>query len=428
MRSVSLLCYLIRNVVTTMAWCYHRACSLLGWLRSRMVFIFRSIGNYAPILGFALLALRFSGGRRGKDEPETSAENKPLETSSPEKLQEVYCEDLPQATAGSIEVSHQESESKEHEDEEEEYRVKTTDEFYCDYDSTWETEESQEGSSKRINRPAQSRHYKFNRFRDAARDMQNYRHDYPNTGQSRRKSTPGNGMPNLEFYLGQRASSPDGALISDFHDHWKEDYDTLEFVHTYIQWLFPLEEPGLNYDAKTLTKAEVMEFRQNPIAKENLLKSYKLMLDFYGIELCDENTGKVRRSANWRDRFQNLNSHTHNNLRITRILKCMGTLGFPHYQAPLVHFFLNETLFHGELPRVKDSALSYFLFAVRDKKQRRELIKFAYLHYDHRDDFVWCPKKIQMKWSKEMHSNKKVDMNPSIGNRKAEDKPHIWSQ
>lgn len=158
MRSVSLLCYLIRNVVTTMSWCYHRACSLLGWLRSRMVFIFRIIGNYAPILGFALLALRFRGGRRGKDEPETSAENKPLETSSPEKLQEVYCEDLPKATAGSIEVSHQEPESKEHEDEEEEYRVKTTDEFYCDYDSTWETEESQEGSSKRINRPAQSRH------------------------------------------------------------------------------------------------------------------------------------------------------------------------------------------------------------------------------------------------------------------------------
>ncbi|CAK6958398.1 opioid growth factor receptor-like [Scomber scombrus] len=425
MRTVSLLCYLIISVGTTMAWCFHRACSWLGWLKSRMVFIFRSVGNYAPVLGFALLAIRFRGGRGGKDEPETSAENKPLETSSPEKLQEVYCDDLPKAAAGS-EVSHQEPESKEHEDEEcngeEEYRVKTTDEFYCDYDSTWETEESQEGSSKRINRPAPSRHYKFNRFRDAARDMQNYRHDYPNTVQSWRKSAP-DGMPNLEFYLGRRTSSPDGALISDFHNQWYGQYDTLEFVHTYIQWLFPLEEPGLNYDAKTLTKAEVMEFRQNAIAKKNLLMSYKLMLDFYGIEMCDEETGQVMRSANWRDRFQNLNSHTHNNLRITRILKCLGTLGFPHYQAPLVHFFLEETLIHEELARVKESALSYFMFAVRDKKQRRELIKFAYLNYEHRDDFVWCPKKIQMKWSKllkEKHGNKKVDMNLSIGNRKAE--------
>lgn len=35
------------------------------------------------------------------------------------------------------------------------WRVETTDEFYCGYDSTWETEES---ASKRARRPAASRH------------------------------------------------------------------------------------------------------------------------------------------------------------------------------------------------------------------------------------------------------------------------------
>lgn len=35
------------------------------------------------------------------------------------------------------------------------YRVETTDEFYCDYDSTWETEESEEGTG-RTPRPANS--------------------------------------------------------------------------------------------------------------------------------------------------------------------------------------------------------------------------------------------------------------------------------
>lgn len=97
--------------------------------------------------------------------------------------------------------------------------------------------------------------------------------------------------------------------------------------------------------------------------------------------------------------------HTHNNLRITRILKCLGTLGFPQYQAPLVHFFLIETLVNGELPNVKDSVLNYFVFTVLDKNCRRELIKFAFLNYDPNDEFVWCPKKLQQRWAREARAS-----------------------
>lgn len=95
-----------------------------------------------------------------------------------------------------------------------------------------------------------------------------------------------------------------------------------------------------------------------------------------------------------------VDSHTHNNLRITRILKCLGNLGYAHYQAPLVRFFLEETLVHGQLPNVKESVLNYFVFAVLDKKERRNLLKFAYSKYDRQDEFVWCPKKIQRIWSR----------------------------
>ncbi|XP_054641211.1 opioid growth factor receptor-like protein 1 [Dunckerocampus dactyliophorus] len=207
-------------------------------------------------------------------------------------------------------------------------------------------------------------------------------------------------MANLNFYLGKRPSLPDGLYIGDFHTAWYGEYDNLEYVHTYIQWLFPLEVPGVNSLASTLTKAEIEEFHKEPTAKENLLKSYKLMLDFYGIELSNEETGHVRRARNWRDRFNALDGHTHNNLRITRILKCMGTLGYHHYQAPLVYFFLNETLVHRELQSVKNSVLNYFVFTVLDRRERRKLIKFAYLNYDHEDEFVWCPQKIQTMWSK----------------------------
>ncbi|KAM9410710.1 opioid growth factor receptor-like isoform 1-T2 [Pholidichthys leucotaenia] len=196
-----------------------------------------------------------------------------------------------------------------------------------------------------------------------------------------------------------------GMFISEIHEDWYGQYDTLEYTQTYIQWLFPLQEPGLNSEAFTLTKEEIEDFHEDKTAKENLLKSYKLMLDFYGIELRDEETGGVKRNKNWEERFDNLNSHTHNSLRITRILKCLGTLGFPHYQAPLVHFFLKETLVHGRLPNIKESILSYFMFAVLDKSERRNLIKYAYLNYKPKGEFVCCPKKIQMIWSEKNRSD-----------------------
>ena len=42
-------------------------------------------------------------------------------------------------------------------------------------------------------------------------------------------------------------------------------------------------------------------------AKERLLKSYKMMLGFYGLELVDDKTGEVKRASNWQERFDNLN-------------------------------------------------------------------------------------------------------------------------
>lgn len=86
--------------------------------------------------------------------------------------------------------------------------------------------------------------------------------------------------------------------------------------------------------------------------------------------------------------------NTHNSLRITRILKCLGTLGFEHYQEKLVRFFLHETLVEKTLPNVKKSVLDYFMFAVLDKSQRQDLVRFAFKHFRPRKDFVWGPKKI----------------------------------
>lgn len=84
-------------------------------------------------------------------------------------------------------------------------------------------------------------------------------------------------------------------------------------------------------------------------------------------------------------------SHSHNNLRITRILKSLGELGLQRFQAPLVRFFLEETLVRGELPSVRQSALDYFVFTVRCRRQRRALLRFAWEHFRPRRQFVWGP-------------------------------------
>nr|XP_055040185.1 opioid growth factor receptor-like isoform X4 [Misgurnus anguillicaudatus] len=269
----------------------------------------------------------------------------------------------------------------------------------CEYDSTWE-DEVKTFKKKKKNLFTSSRRNMY-----AARDMQEFRRSCTILDDStpKMRKTSYSHSPttryqdhfyNLDFYKGLMRSVPDGVSIYEFHKEWKGKYDRLERVHSYIQWLFPIQEKGMNWEAHVLTKEEIKLFRKDKAAKDNLLKSYELMLDFYGIRLVNSYTGEVTRAYNWRERFDNLNRNTHNNLRITRILKCLGTLGFERFQEKLVRFFVQETLVEKRLPNVKQSVLDYFIFAVLNKSERKDLIRFAFCHYQPRKDFVWGPKKI----------------------------------
>lgn len=70
------------------------------------------------------------------------------------------------------------------------------------------------------------------------RDVQEFLDGYPNNSEnpSRRK--------NLQFYSNESRCQPDGFLIEELFDQWEDDYDTLEYEHGYIQWLFPIREYG----------------------------------------------------------------------------------------------------------------------------------------------------------------------------------------
>ncbi|XP_037677433.1 opioid growth factor receptor-like protein 1 [Choloepus didactylus] len=220
----------------------------------------------------------------------------------------------------------------------------------------------------------------------AARDLYKYRHQYPNFKDIRYQ----NDLSNLRFYKNKIPFKPDGVYIEEVLSKWKGDYEKLEHNHTYIQWLFPLREQGLNFYAKELTTYEIEEFKKTKEAIRRFLLAYKMMLEFFGIKLIDK-TGNVARAVNWQERFQHLNESQHNYLRITRILKSLGELGYESFKSPLVKFILHEALVENTLPNIKQSALEYFVYTIRDRRERRKLLRFAQKHYTPSENFIWGP-------------------------------------
>lgn len=146
----------------------------------------------------------------------------------------------------------------------------------------------------------------------------------------------------------------------------------------------------MNFYAKELTTYEIEEFKKTKEAIRRFLLAYKMMLEFFGIKLTDK-TGNVARAANWQERFQHLNESQHNYLRITRILKSLGELGYESFKSPLVKFILHEALVENTIPNIKQSALEYFVYTIRDRRERRKLLRFAQKHYTPSENFIWGP-------------------------------------
>jgi len=183
---------------------------------------------------------------------------------------------------------------------------------------------------------------------------------------------------NLHFYSGEITSRPKGDFIDNIHKTWWGQYDKLEMHHGYIQWLFPIQEHGLNMSSQELYVHERDAMVKSPKIMERLETSYCMMLDFYGLKMTDATTGVIERADNWKERFANLASHSHNFLRITRILKCLGEMGLERWKVPLLERFVEETYVTGTLASCAESLKDYWINTVRDSTQRARLQKVAF--------------------------------------------------
>jgi hypothetical protein len=146
----------------------------------------------------------------------------------------------------------------------------------------------------------------------------------------------------VEFYAGRKKDIW-GRRIEDI---WAYTDWELEEVHNYIQWLFPLWTPGVAA-APLLDEETIAAFRDSAQLRERLLKSFDVMVAFYGLR---REGNEVVRDDSFRRCARNwLTRHNHNFLRITRILTCLRELSLTSWSRA---FFRCLEGIYGEWPDV----------------------------------------------------------------------------
>lgn len=162
---------------------------------------------------------------------------------------------------------------------------------------------------------------------------------------------------------------------------WSGDHVMLEERHDYIQWLFPIRESSrYNTDVDPLQYDELQSMRKCPMIRRAILESYRMMLDFYGFELTDDQTGDVELHAErFEERFEFLNQSPHNWMRITRILKSMGDFGYERFKHKWLWLIMEQMIAHQRLGNLGETMLQWWIPTLRNdaKCQRyKQLMAF----------------------------------------------------
>lgn len=201
------------------------------------------------------------------------------------------------------------------------------------------------------------------------RDVQEFLDEYPDVVDDPTSRA------NFEFYSNNFRCMPDNRTIEEIHERWFGEYAKLEYKHGYIQWLFPIREYGMNYESQPLQTHEIRAMKADPTIIARIIESYKLMLDFYGMRLVSVDTGLVARvlpPKNYEVHYRNLVRSSHNNLRISRILKCLSELGLERLNAGFLLHVLSEQSEANELNSrgIRGSMDRWWANCLRNEQER----------------------------------------------------------
>ena len=113
-------------------------------------------------------------------------------------------------------------------------------------------------------------------------------------------------MTSIQAFLEGAGTNNSNWLLFDI---WKFNDTQIENTHTFIQWVFPTDEPSrATPGSPVLDEEQILKIQNSEQAKQNLSKSADWFLNF------------LRRNNYWQD------AHDHNHLRITRMIKSLRLL------------------------------------------------------------------------------------------------------
>jgi Opioid growth factor receptor (OGFr) conserved region len=124
---------------------------------------------------------------------------------------------------------------------------------------------------------------------------------------------------------------------------------------------------------------EARAIQSSPELQARVVLSLKVMLDFFGMALSEEDPLVVTEHANLEMRakaFENLEESSHNYLRITRILRSLVELGLPQYVPSILLFFLvqqdQRRLNNSSL---RDSMDHYWIYCTRERDAQKCIVE-----------------------------------------------------
>ena len=110
---------------------------------------------------------------------------------------------------------------------------------------------------------------------------------------------------NVKFFRNQIKYEPKGDYLENIlRDYWG-DYDLLQSNTNYTQWLFPLRTKGFNSYSQILQLHELDTLKKDERAIRLLLKSYEMMLNFYGMKFKSNSRIEIIRADNYKERYRN---------------------------------------------------------------------------------------------------------------------------
>ena len=184
---------------------------------------------------------------------------------------------------------------------------------------------------------------------------------------------------NLQFYRDEIPMKPVGLTVSEFHQKYRGDFGFLESCHSFIQWLFPNRERGLNYQAPILTQEESDEMRKDPAVLARIRTSLDVMLEFYGMSLINLPSGELavrRNPATWSKCIRNLAWSSHNWLRISRILKFLTDVGMEAEKMAWLRRLRYEVVISKTLSDAINSFSRFWATTIADKADLKEFLEF----------------------------------------------------